>query len=176
MAKRELELLQPVPNKAKDLAYYKALMDRYFGSNHALSKESSLLRLKRSMSAVMGGASSYPSALVMSPLSASSASNAGVAGTGSISLGLLAARKQQHQAVFPDMARQSSAVGLTRPGPKKVLATTTFMLDDSHMQGGDDLRMFNAMGMDSKRISTEPPQFQQGERGSLQPSDVSSAS
>ena len=33
LAKKELDMMKPVPNKAKDMAYYKSLLDRYFGSN-----------------------------------------------------------------------------------------------------------------------------------------------
>ncbi|GFR98527.1 tubulin polyglutamylase TTLL13 [Elysia marginata] len=178
MAKRELELLRPVPNKAKDLAYYKALMDRYFGANHALSKESSLLRLKRSMSAAVGSAPAFTPSLVVS-----SPGSAGPGGAGGIGLGLLAARRQQQQqqqqqqGVFPEVARQASVMGLTRPGMRTVLATTTIMLDDGHIQGGDDLRMMGTVGMSSKRLmSAEPSRLQHADGGNMQASDVSSAS
>lgn len=50
-AQRELDLLKPVPNKSKDTYYYKTLLDRYFGPNHVLSKESTMLMLQRSLSA-----------------------------------------------------------------------------------------------------------------------------
>lgn len=51
MAKQELDMMKPIPNKAKDMHYYKTLFDRYFGPNHVLAKESSLVRLQRSMTA-----------------------------------------------------------------------------------------------------------------------------
>lgn len=51
MAQRELDLLRPIPNKPKDAAYYKSLLDRYFGANHVLSKENTMLALQRSLSA-----------------------------------------------------------------------------------------------------------------------------
>ena len=44
-------MMKPIPNKAKDMHYYKSLFDRYFGPNHVLAKESSLMRLQRSMTA-----------------------------------------------------------------------------------------------------------------------------
>lgn len=50
-AQRELDLLKPVPNKSKDAYYYKTLLDRYFGPDHVLSKESTMLMLQRSLSA-----------------------------------------------------------------------------------------------------------------------------
>jgi len=51
LAKQELDMMKPIPNKAKDMHYYKSLFDRYFGPNHVLAKESSFVRLQRSMTA-----------------------------------------------------------------------------------------------------------------------------
>lgn len=47
MARRELDLMKPIPNKAKDMHYYKTLFDRYFGPNHVLSQDISYQRLQR---------------------------------------------------------------------------------------------------------------------------------
>lgn len=171
MAKRELEMLRPIPNKAKDLAYYKALMDRYFGTNHALSKESSLLRLKRSMSAGVGVPTYSPSLVMSSP------GNVGPGSAGAIGLGLLAARRQQQQQQggLPEVVRQPSVMGLTRQGTRTVLTATTIMLDEGHMQGGDDLLVIGSMGMSSKRMmSAEQPRLQHGDVGNIKSPDVSS--
>ncbi|XP_012937408.1 tubulin polyglutamylase ttll6 isoform X10 [Aplysia californica] len=60
LAKQELDMMKPVPNKAKDMHYYKSLFDRYFGPNHVLAKESSMQRLQRSMSTP----NTYPNRLI----------------------------------------------------------------------------------------------------------------
>ncbi|XP_059179351.1 tubulin polyglutamylase ttll6-like isoform X5 [Physella acuta] len=52
LAKRELEMMKPIPNKAKDTFYYKSLLDRYFGPNHVLSKEGSFQQLQRCLSSI----------------------------------------------------------------------------------------------------------------------------
>ncbi|XP_013089801.2 tubulin polyglutamylase ttll6-like isoform X2 [Biomphalaria glabrata] len=52
LAKQELEMMKPIPNKAKDTHYYKCLLDRYFGPNHVLCKEGSFQRLQRCLSSI----------------------------------------------------------------------------------------------------------------------------
>ena len=168
--------MRPVPNKAKDLAYYKALMDRYFGPNHALSKESALLRLKRSMSASSSG-SGLNQSILAPGLYAQSPGSAGTAGSGGMGIGLLAARKQQQQqhiGALSDATRQASILGMTRPRPRTVLPTTTIMLDDGFMQ--DDVGMIGALGMASKRVMSTEPELQHGDGGPSQPPDVSTVS
>ncbi|GFO20153.1 tubulin polyglutamylase ttll13, partial [Plakobranchus ocellatus] len=187
LAKRELEMMRPVPNKAKDLAYYKALMDRYFGANHVLSKESSWIRLKRSLSAAAGAGMHCPSTVV-SALSTVSLGSVGSAGTGVMSLGLLAARKQQQQqqlqGIFPDASRQVQSIGSGRLSTcgrtllpaKPISVMPNVVAGDGLAQGGDEVEMVDETLNCPKCDPSTELQLQHGDGGAILPTDHAASS